>query len=82
MQQLEQPETGRQPGGNHSEDSDDAKGITQIKEWYNRFKDSCTLVDSESCSGQPSTSRNDQIIAKVNVVMIRKHHGTIREVVE
>jgi hypothetical protein len=36
-------------------------GVTQIKEWYNRW----TLVDSEPRSGRPSTSWNDQVIAKV-----------------
>jgi hypothetical protein len=40
---------------------DDAM-VTHIKEWYNRFKDSHTLVDSEPGSGRPSTSRNDQVM--------------------
>ena len=57
------PETGRQPGGKHSEDShgfgDDAMGITQIKEWYNRFKDGRTSVEREPRSGRPLTCRND-----------------------
>jgi len=34
---------------------DDAMGITQI-EWYNRFKDDRTLVESDARSGRPSTS--------------------------
>jgi hypothetical protein len=34
---------------------DDAMTITQIKEWYNRFKDGSTTVDSER-HGRPSTS--------------------------
>ena len=59
---------GRQPGGKHSEDShgfgDDAMGITQIKEWYNRFKGGRTSVESEPRSDRPSTCRNDQVIAK------------------
>ncbi|KAG8236468.1 hypothetical protein J437_LFUL015474 [Ladona fulva] len=32
---------------------DDAMGITQIKEWYNRFKDGRTSVESEQGSGHP-----------------------------
>ena len=59
-----------------------AMGIRQIKEWYNRFKDGRTLVDSELRSGQPSTSRNDEVIAKVNSVVMRDHHVTIREIAE
>jgi len=35
---------------------DDAIGITQIKEWYNRFKDGHMSVESNACSGRPSTS--------------------------
>jgi transposase len=37
---------------------DDAMGATQIKEWFNRFKDGRTLVDRDQRSGRPSTSRN------------------------
>ena len=40
---------------------DDAMGITQIKEWYNRFKDGRTSVESDARCGRPSTSRNDEI---------------------
>ena len=69
------PETGRKPGGNYSEDQmtfgDDGMGITQIKEWYNWFKDGRTSVDSEPCSDWPSTSQNDQVIAKVNAMVMR-----------
>ncbi|UYV84280.1 EIF4EBP3 [Cordylochernes scorpioides] len=35
---------------------DNAMGGTQIKEWYNRFKDDCTSMDSEPHSGHPLTS--------------------------
>ena len=61
--------------GNHSEDSGGFRwrcmGITQIKEWNNRFKDSRISVDSEPRSGRSSKSRNDQVIAKVNAVVKR-----------
>ena len=36
--------------------SEDAMGITQIKEWYNRFKDGRTSVESDARSGRSSTS--------------------------
>jgi hypothetical protein len=35
---------------------DDAMGITQIKEWYNQFKEGCTSVESNARSSRPSTS--------------------------
>ncbi|CAN8010843.1 unnamed protein product [Ixodes pacificus] len=61
---------------------DDAMSSTQIKEWYNRFKDGRTSVESEPRSGRPSTCRNDQVIAEVNAVVMRDRRVTIREVAE
>ncbi|XP_076037308.1 protein GVQW3-like [Oratosquilla oratoria] len=57
-------------------------GITQIKEWYNRSKDGRTTVESVPRSGRPSTCRNDQVIAKVNAVVMRDRRVTIREITE
>ncbi|XP_013792742.1 putative uncharacterized protein FLJ37770 [Limulus polyphemus] len=59
---------------------DDAMGITQIKEWYNRFKDGRTTVESEPCSSRPSTCQNEQVIAKVNAMVMRDRRVTIREI--
>ena len=36
---------------------DDAIGITQIREWYNRLKEGRTSMESDARSGRPSTSR-------------------------
>ncbi|XP_070395574.1 protein GVQW3-like [Dermacentor albipictus] len=55
---------------------------TQIKEWYNRFKDGLTSMESEPRSGRPSTCRNDQVIAEVNAVVMRDRRATIREIAE
>ncbi|XP_068229399.1 protein GVQW3-like [Palaemon carinicauda] len=62
--------------------SDDALGITQVKEWYDRFKDSHITVKSEPCSGWPSTCRIDQVIAKVIAFVMQDRCVTIREVAE
>ena len=43
----------------------EAMGITQIKEWYNRFKQGQTSVESKPRSGRPSTSRNEELIPDV-----------------
>ncbi|XP_013793529.1 histone-lysine N-methyltransferase SETMAR-like [Limulus polyphemus] len=62
--------------------SDDAMGITQIKEWYNRFKDVCTMVESEPRSSRPSACRSDRVIAKVNAMVMRDRRVTIRKIAE
>ncbi|XP_049271908.1 histone-lysine N-methyltransferase SETMAR-like [Rhipicephalus sanguineus] len=61
---------------------DDAMSRTQIKEWYNRFKDGRTSVESEPRSGRPSTCRNDQVITEVNAVVMRDRRVTMREIAE
>ena len=66
----------------HTDSGDDAMGITQIKEWYNRFKDGRTSVESEPPSDRPSTCPNDQVIAKVNAVVMQDRRLTIREIAE
>ena len=57
-------------------------GITKIKEWYNRFKDGRTSVESEPCSDRTSTCRNDQVIAKENAELMRDRLLTIRDIAE
>jgi hypothetical protein len=57
--------------------SDDAMGITQIKEWYNQFKDGRTLVESDTFSGRPSTSQNDELIDQVRTLVMQDRHVTI-----
>jgi hypothetical protein len=48
--------------------------IQWIKEWYNRFKDGRTSVDSEPGSGRPSTSRNETVIEQVQTLVMRSVH--------
>ena len=62
--------------------NDYAMGVTHIKEWYNWFKNDHSSVDSKPCSDHPSTSQNDQVIAKVNTVLMRHCRVTIQEIVE
>ena len=56
---------------------DDAMGTTQIKGWYNRFKDCRTSVDSDARSGRPSTSRNDELIDQVRTLVMQDHRVTV-----
>ena len=61
---------------------DDAMGITQIKEWYNRFKDGRTSVESDARAGRPSTSRNDELIDQVWTFVMQDHHVTVQDLAE
>jgi len=58
---------------------DDAMGITQIKEWYNRFKYGRTSVESDARSGRPSTSRSDELIDQVRTLVMQDRRVTILE---
>ena len=58
---------------------DDAMSNSRIKEWYNRFKDGRTSVDSEPRSGRPSTSRNENVIEQVWTLVMEDHRMTVRE---
>jgi hypothetical protein len=61
---------------------DDAMGIAQIKEWYNRFKDGRTSVESDARPGRNSTSRNDELIGQVQNSVMQDCHVTVREPAE
>jgi len=58
---------------------DDAMVITQIKEWYNRFKHGRTSMESDARSGRLSTSRNDELIDQVWTLVMQDRRVTVRE---
>lgn len=57
---------------------DDAMSTSRIKEWYNRFKDGRTSVDSEPRSGRPSTSRNDNVVEQVRTLVLQDPYHSLR----
>ncbi|XP_064098152.1 protein GVQW3-like [Macrobrachium nipponense] len=61
---------------------DEAMGITQIKEWYNRFKIRQTSVESKPWSGRPSTSRNKEFVENVRRIVEDDCRITINEITE
>jgi hypothetical protein len=61
---------------------DDAMGTTQIKEWFNLFKDGRTLADSDQRSGRLSTSRNANVIENVRSLILEDRRLTVREIAE
>ena len=61
---------------------DEALSQTQIKEWFNRFKNGRMSVESEARSGRPSTSRNEEVIEKVCQIVMEDRRLILREIVE
>ena len=55
---------------------------TRIKEWYKRFKDGRTSVDSDSCSGRPSTTKTADNIERVRLAIEQDRRMTVRELGE
>jgi len=58
---------------------EDAMGHTQVFDWFRRFKEGRTSVESDPRSGRPSTSRNEEIIAKVSTTVCSNRRWTVRE---
>ena len=61
---------------------EDAVGLTQVFDWFRRFKEGRTSVESDPRSGRPSTSRNEEMIAKVRNVVRNNTRLTVREIAD
>ena len=57
---------------------DDAMGITQIKEWYNRFKDGRSSAESDTRPGRHSTSRKDELVDQARTLVMHDRRVTVR----
>ena len=57
---------------------EDAMGHTQVFDWFHRFKEGRTSVESDPCSGRPSTSRNKEMIPKVRTVVRNNRRLTVQ----
>jgi hypothetical protein len=60
---------------------DDARGVTQIEEWFNCFKDGRMSVDSDQHSRRSSTSRY-AVMDKVWISIVEDHRLNIREIAD
>ncbi|XP_068209157.1 protein GVQW3-like [Palaemon carinicauda] len=58
---------------------DKTMGITRIKEWYNCFKHGQTSVESKPRLGRPSTSRIEEFIENVRLIVEDDRRITINE---
>jgi len=57
-------------------------GRTQVFDWFRRFKERRTSVESDTSSGRPSTSRNEEMIDKVRRVFRNNRRLTVREIAD
>ena len=55
-------------------------GRTQVFDWFHRFKEGRTSVESDPRSGRPSTSRNEEMIAKIRTIVRNNRRLTVREI--
>ena len=61
---------------------EDAVGCTQVFDWFRRFKEGRTSVESDPCSGRLSTSRNKEIIATVTTVVHNNRRLSVWEIAD
>ena len=60
----------------------DAMGRTQVFDWFRRFKEGRTSVESDPRSGRPSTSGNEEMTAKVRTIIRNNTRVTVREIAD
>ena len=58
---------------------DESMGVTQTKEWYRRFKNSRTSVDSDPRSDRPSLTTTPENILRVRLAIEGDRRLTVRE---
>ncbi|KAJ4445764.1 hypothetical protein ANN_12449 [Periplaneta americana] len=61
---------------------EDAMGVTQIKEWFNRFKDGRTSVEHEQRCGRPQTARSAAVVERVRNLVMADRRLTVLEIAE
>jgi hypothetical protein len=54
-----------------------AVGRTQVFDWFYRFKEGRASVESTPCLGRPSTSRKEEMMAKVRTVIRNNRKSTV-----
>jgi len=61
---------------------EDAISRTQVFGWFFRFKEGRTSVESDPRSGRLSTSRNEEMIAKVKTIVCNNRRLTVCEIAD
>ena len=57
-----------------------AMGRTHVFDWFRRIKEGRTSGESDPCSGRTSTSRNEELTAKVRTIVRNNKRLTVREI--
>ena len=57
-------------------------GRTQVFDWFRRFKEGRTSVESDPRSGRTSTSRKEEMIAKVRTTVRNNRRLTVRDIAD
>jgi len=57
-------------------------GHTQVFDWFRRFKEGRTSVESDPRLGRLSKSRNEEMIAKVRTIVRSNKRLTVQEIVD
>ena len=66
----------------HHSYGEDAMGRTQVFDWFCGFKEGRTSVESDPRSERPSTSRNEEMIAKIRKIIRNKRRLAVREIAD
>ena len=61
---------------------EDAMSRTQVFDWFHRFKEGRISVESHTRWERPSTSRNEEMIAKVRTIVRNNRRLTVREIAD
>ena len=61
---------------------ENAMGRIQVFDWFHRFKEGRTSIESEPRLGRPSTSRNEEMIAKVGTLVCNNRRLTVGEIAD
>jgi transposase len=59
-----------------------ALGKTQVYEWFSQFRNGELSLVDQPHSGQPSTSRTDQNIARIRELVLEDRRRTIEDLVD
>ena len=59
-----------------------AMSRTQVFDWFRRFKEGRTSVKNDPRSGRPSTSRSEEMIAKVRTIVRNNRRLTVLEIAD
>ena len=61
---------------------EDAMCCTQVFDWFHRFKEGGTSVESDPRLVRPSTLRNEEMIAEVRTIVRNNRRLTVREIAD